>query len=50
MTGTQAFRDEHAALLEHVEHLRELAAKLPDMESEQRIEASRRCWAFFAAP
>lgn len=39
MAGTQSFRDEHAALLGHVEHLRELAGRLPEMTSEQRADA-----------
>lgn len=38
MSGTQGFRDEHAALLEHVEHLRELGANVPKMQSEQRAQ------------
>lgn len=35
-SSTDAFREEHAALLEHIEHLRSLAARLPDMEPAER--------------
>lgn len=46
MSSTQAFRDEHAALLEHVEHLRMVAAELPGMSAEQRADAVRRVLEF----
>ncbi|HEX8753869.1 MAG TPA: hemerythrin domain-containing protein [Solirubrobacterales bacterium] len=35
---TAAFREEHAALLEHVEHLRAVAAGLPTMGDAERTE------------
>ncbi|MFN8162832.1 MAG: hemerythrin domain-containing protein [Solirubrobacterales bacterium] len=43
MSATDAFREEHAALLEHVEHLRAIGGQLPGMDSAQRTAAIR--WA-----
>ena len=36
---TQPFRDEHAALLEHIEHLRRLGGEMASLPVEQRREA-----------
>lgn len=36
MSAIDAFREEHAALLEHVEHMRDVAGRLPDMEVGER--------------
>jgi iron-sulfur cluster repair protein YtfE (RIC family) len=46
MGSTQAFRDEHAALLDHVEHLRATAERLPEMAPEQRAESLERIRGF----
>lgn len=46
MSTTQAFRDEHAALLDHVEHLRVAAAQLPEMTSEERADTVGRILQF----
>jgi iron-sulfur cluster repair protein YtfE (RIC family) len=43
---TQAFRDEHAALLEHVEQLRLVASRLSSMGPEDRAEALRQVLGF----
>jgi iron-sulfur cluster repair protein YtfE (RIC family) len=42
MGATDAFRQEHAALLEHVEHLRDVARQLPGMETAERTTALQR--------
>jgi hypothetical protein len=39
MGATQAFRDEHAHLLEQVARLRELAATLPAATPAEEVEA-----------
>lgn len=39
MTAIDAFREEHAALLEHVEHLRELSRRAPGMKADERAAA-----------
>ena len=41
MSGVQAFRDEHAALIPHVGHLRALAVRLPDEDPVERAAAVR---------
>lgn len=41
MSSTDAFREEHAALLEHIEQLRALAARLPGMSPAEREAALR---------
>lgn len=46
MSATDAFREEHAALLEHVEHLRAIAGQLPGMDSAQRTAAIQRALEF----
>jgi iron-sulfur cluster repair protein YtfE (RIC family) len=46
MSATDAFRDEHAALLEHVEHLREIARRLPGMDRAERAGAMQRVLGF----
>jgi iron-sulfur cluster repair protein YtfE (RIC family) len=35
---TQPFRDEHAELLTHIEHLRQVGSEIPDVPVEQRKE------------
>lgn len=46
MSATEAFREEHAALLEHVEHLRDVARRLPAMDAAEREAAIRRILEF----
>lgn len=46
MSSTQAFRNEHAALLEHVEHLRVAAAQIPEMTPDERGQTTQRILAF----
>lgn len=36
MLPTQPFRDEHRALVEHIEHLAEAARRMPRLDSEER--------------
>lgn len=46
MSATDAFREEHAALLEHVEHLRSVAGQLPGMDTDERAAAIQRALEF----
>ncbi len=46
MGATDAFRAEHAELLEHVEQLREAARRLPQMETAEREAAVGRILEF----
>ncbi len=39
MSATDAFRRKHAALIEHVEHLRDVARRLPEMDTAERTAA-----------
>jgi iron-sulfur cluster repair protein YtfE (RIC family) len=41
LSNTQAFRDEHAALLVHIENLRAVAARIPEMNPTERGDAIR---------
>lgn len=41
MSATDAFREEHAELLEHIEQLRAVAARLPGMSPAEREAALR---------
>jgi iron-sulfur cluster repair protein YtfE (RIC family) len=46
MDAIDAFRQEHAALLEHVDHLRDVARRLPGMETADRAAALRQVLGF----
>ena len=46
MSATDAFREEHAALLDHVEHLRAIAGQLPGMDTAERAAALQRALEF----
>lgn len=43
---TQPFRDEHAALLDHIEHLRQVAGSLGDVSLDERRAMLERILAF----
>lgn len=46
MSATDAFRQEHAALMEHVEHLRDAARRLPGMDAAERAATVERLLGF----
>jgi iron-sulfur cluster repair protein YtfE (RIC family) len=46
MSDIESFREQHATLLEHVEHLRALAAQLPDQGVEERAAGVERVLGF----
>lgn len=47
MAATDAFRDEHAELLEHIEQLRLTAAALPEQSSKERAKHREHALEFF---
>ena len=46
MSDIESFREEHAALLEHIGHLRSLAAQLPDQDVDERAAGVERALGF----